>query len=84
VAGAWPERTNLINVYDSIVVHCFSKEGSMTKLEKSMVQEAKELVETCPEVRTPSVEFKRDWAFGNAGLEDERITREQVTEAIKE
>jgi len=56
----------------------------MTKLEKSMVQEAKELVETCPEVRTPSVEFKRDWAFGNAGLEDERITREQVTEAIKE
>jgi hypothetical protein len=55
----------------------------MTKVEKSMVQEAKELVETCPAVRTPSVEFKRDWAFGNAGLEDERITRDQVTKVCK-
>jgi hypothetical protein len=56
----------------------------MTKLEKSMVQEAKELVQTCPAIRTPTVEFKRDWAFGNAGLEDERITREQVEKAIKD
>jgi hypothetical protein len=56
----------------------------MTTVERNMVREAQELVKTCPEVRTPSVEFKRDWAFGNAGLEDERITREQVAKAIKD
>jgi hypothetical protein len=56
----------------------------MTKPERNLVREAKELVETRPEVRTPSVEFKRDWAFGNAGLEDERITRAQVKKAIKD
>jgi hypothetical protein len=56
----------------------------MTKQEKNMVREALELVEARPEVLTPSVEFKRNWAFGNAGLEDERITREQVADAIKE
>ena len=56
----------------------------MTKSEQNLVRDARELVKTCPEVRTPSVEFKRDWAFGNAGLEDERITREQVKEAIKD
>jgi hypothetical protein len=32
----------------------------------------------------PSVQFKRDWAYGNAGLENETITREQVNEIIKE
>jgi len=56
----------------------------MTKQEKNMVREARELVETRPDVLTPSVEFKRSWAFGNAGLEDERITREQVADIIKE
>jgi hypothetical protein len=56
----------------------------MTQQEKNMVQEARELAETRPELLTPSVEFKRSWAFGNAGLEDERITREQVADAIKE
>jgi hypothetical protein len=56
----------------------------MTQVERNLVEEARELVETRPEVRTPSVEFKRDWAYGNAGLEDERITREQVTKAIKD
>jgi hypothetical protein len=56
----------------------------MTKNEETIVRAAKQIVESRPEVRTPSVEFKRDWAYGNAGFEDERITREQVTEAIKE
>ncbi len=55
----------------------------MTKQEERIVREAREVVEKRPEVRTPSVEFKRDWAYGNAGLEDERITREQVAETIK-
>jgi hypothetical protein len=62
----------------------FSENAAMTTQEKNMVREARELVQTRPEVRTPSVEFKRDWAFGNAGLEDERITREQVASTIKE
>ena len=56
----------------------------MTEREELMVREAKELVEARPQLREPSLEFRRDWAYGNAGLEDERITREQVKEAIKE
>lgn len=59
------------------------QEATMTKKEERIVREAKEAVENRPDVRTPSVEFKRDWAYGNAGLEDERITRKQVTETIK-
>lgn len=55
----------------------------MTEKEETVVREAKQVVENRPEVRTPSVEFKRDWAYGNAGLEDERITREKVKETIK-
>lgn len=55
----------------------------MTKAEERMVEQAKELADTRPEVRHPSLEFKRDWAFGNAGLEDERITREQVEKTIE-
>lgn len=55
----------------------------MTKKEENIVREAREAVQKHPEVRTPSVEFKRDWAYGNAGLEDERITREQVAKTIK-
>jgi len=55
----------------------------MTRQEESIVREAKQVAESHPEVRTPSVEFKCDWAYGNAGLEDERITREQVAETIK-
>lgn len=52
--------------------------------EERVSKQARELVEACPEVREPSLEFKRDWAFGNAGLEDERITREQVRGTIKD
>lgn len=56
----------------------------MTKIEERILRDAQEAVERNPNVRTPSVEFKRDWAFGNAGLEDDRITREQVSDTIKE
>jgi hypothetical protein len=56
----------------------------MTAQEASIVRKARELVETRPDISTPSVEFKRDWAFGNAGLDDDRITREQITKAITE
>jgi hypothetical protein len=66
------------------VINYVPEKAAMTKQEKNMVREALELVDARPEVLTPSVEFKRSWAFGNAGLEDERITREQVADAIKE
>ena len=59
-------------------------EERMTEREQTLVREAQKLVDDRPEIQTPSVEFKREWAYGNAGLEDERITREQVTEAIKD
>jgi hypothetical protein len=56
----------------------------MTEQEKSIVLDAQYAVDNHPEVRTPTLEFKREWAFGNAGLEDERITRAQVDRTIKE
>jgi hypothetical protein len=31
----------------------------------------------------PTLRFKRSWAHGNAGLEDESITKEQVEAAVK-
>ena len=55
----------------------------MTEKEKVIVSNAREIVEKHPEISIPSVEFKRDWAFGNAGLEDETITRQQVNQTIK-
>jgi hypothetical protein len=54
----------------------------MTELEKCIVRDAQSAVMDHPEVTTPTVEFKREWAYGNAGLEDERITREQVNSII--
>ena len=35
-----------------------------------------------PETATPNQEFIRDWAYGNAGLEDESITVEQVERVL--
>ena len=43
-----------------------------------------ELAAECPETATPSEQFLRDWAYGNAGLEDERITVEQVETVLRE
>jgi hypothetical protein len=56
----------------------------MTEIEKRIVRDAVAAVKDRPEISTPTLEFKRDWAYGNAGLEDERITREQVASTIKE
>jgi hypothetical protein len=35
-----------------------------------------------PETATPNQDFIRDWAYGNAGLEDESITVEQVERVL--
>lgn len=51
--------------------------------EESVVREMKRIAHESPHTATPDLEFKRDWAFGNAGLENEKITREQVDETIR-
>lgn len=55
----------------------------MTAEEKAIAH-AHELIAEHPEAATPSQEFLRDWAYGNAGLEDERITVEQVESVLRE
>ncbi|HEY0702158.1 MAG TPA: hypothetical protein VGD60_05265 [Candidatus Acidoferrales bacterium] len=56
----------------------------MTEAEKRIVRDAQSIVSQHPSVGHPTIEFKRDWAYGNAGIEDARITREQVERTIKE
>jgi hypothetical protein len=47
------------------------------------VTQARKVLEENPEAATPNDEFLRDWAYGNAGLEDERITIEQVENVMR-
>ncbi|MGC1905022.1 MAG: hypothetical protein WA715_14470 [Candidatus Acidiferrum sp.] len=61
----------------------------MTKTEirvasEHFVTELKSISKADPDTARPSLDFKRDWAYGNAGLEDERITREQVGRTIQD
>jgi hypothetical protein len=51
--------------------------------EDGVVRELKRVAEEHPETKELTVEFKRDWAYGNAGLENESITRDQVNKTIK-
>jgi hypothetical protein len=65
-----------------------TKEDTMTKAEIRMaeeriINEMKRIAHESPSTATPDLDFKRDWAYGNAGLENEKITREQVDQAIK-
>ena len=58
----------------------------MTKAEIRMAEERiiNEMKRIAQEsTATPDLDFKRDWAYGNAGLENEKITRAQVDQAIK-
>lgn len=52
--------------------------------EEHIVNEMKRIAHVDPSTATPGLEFKRDWAYGNAGLENEKITRQQVAQTIKE
>ncbi len=54
----------------------------MTFAEKQIITKMKEISRERPETATPSLDFVRDWAYGNAGIEDERITLEQVEQVI--
>jgi hypothetical protein len=52
--------------------------------EERIVNEMRRIVLEAPSTATPDLEFKRNWAYGNAGLENESITRQQVDQVIKE
>ena len=53
------------------------------RAEERAVRSMKKVVEKSPETRRPSVTFKRHWAYGNAGIENETITLSQVKKTIK-
>lgn len=59
------------------------RRNEMTAEEK-IIACAQELIAERPETATPNREFIRDWAYGNAGLEDEKITVEQVERVLNE
>ena len=49
---------------------------------KALVRRMQEISKK-PSARRPNVTFKRDWAYGNAGIENTQITREQARRFIK-
>jgi hypothetical protein len=50
--------------------------------EEKVIARAQALLAERPETATPDQNFLRDWAYGNAGLEDESITVEQVERVL--
>lgn len=56
----------------------------MTVAEKKIISEMKRVAEQMPETTRPTVGFVRDWAYGNAGIENESITKDQVSRVIPE
>lgn len=58
--------------------------AEIRQAEEKVVREMKRIAEESPQTAHPDVNFKRDWAYGNAGLENEKITREQVEKTIKD
>jgi len=52
--------------------------------EERIINEMKRIALERPGTATPDLDFKRDWAYGNASLENESITRQQVDQTIKE
>jgi hypothetical protein len=58
--------------------------AEIRRAEEDVVRELKRVVDENPQAAHPDLDFKRDWAYGNVGLEDEKITREQVEKTIKE
>jgi hypothetical protein len=52
--------------------------------EEKIIAQAQAFFAEHPETATPDQHFLRDWAYGNAGLEDESITVEQVERVLGE
>ncbi len=51
--------------------------------EEKIIAQAREVMKDRPNAAVPDATFLRDWAYGNAGLEDERITIEQVESVMR-
>jgi hypothetical protein len=64
--------------------HYFSHRRNNMTAEEKIIARAQELIAERPEAATPNREFIRDWAYGNAGLEDDKITVEQVERVLNE
>ena len=52
--------------------------------EEKVIEQMRSTYAERPEVGTPDHAFVKNWAYGNAGLEDERITEEQVERVLNE
>lgn len=55
----------------------------MTERESQVISKMREVAEKRPETKEPDLEFLRNWAYGNAGLENDKITKQQVERVIK-
>ena len=55
----------------------------MTKREGEVISQMREVAEKRPDTKEPDLEFLRNWAYGNAGLENDKITKQQVDRVIK-
>ena len=55
----------------------------MTRLEKKIVARMKRIARNKPETCQPTLKFAEDWAYGNAGLENDTITQAQAKRVIR-
>jgi hypothetical protein len=60
------------------------RRGTEMTVNDGLVKAAQEALAAKPEASVPGHDFLRDWAYGNAGLEDERITIDQVENVLRE
>jgi hypothetical protein len=51
--------------------------------EEKIIAQVREAIAERPHAAIPDQTFFRDWAYGNAGLEDDRITIEQVESVMR-
>ena len=56
--------------------------AEIRSVEEHIINEMRRIERDEPSTATPDLRFKRDWAYGNAGLENDRITRQQVDQTI--
>ncbi len=58
--------------------------GNDMTTEEKVIEQMSKLIKERPDAATPDLKFLRSWAYGNAGLEDERITEEQVETVLRD
>jgi hypothetical protein len=85
-----PKREGKCRLVDLFVVFLWdAKEVTVTKAEiriaeERIINKMKRIAHEAPFTAILDLDFKRDWAFGNVGLENDSITRQQVDQTIKE